>query len=306
VILAIALNPALDLTYELDERLRVGRVNRVAAVHVRPGGKALNVARVLSGVGRVVTVVGPRGGATGESLAATAAAHGIDARWVPIAGETRRTVAIWEHPAGEVTMLNEPGPRFAAADWQSLLAAVEAVGRPKAMVLSGSLPPGVPDDAYATLIRVGSAMGAMTFIDTDGPGLLSAVATGPSVVKLNREELAAATGVADDLLAGATFLHEHGAEVVVVTDGSRGLLGVTPAGAWWARPPVVGRGNPTGAGDAALAGLVATCVDGRTWAERLRHAAAWGARAAATPVAGEIGPLDQVEGVIARTTVEEL
>lgn len=306
MILAVALNPALDLTYELDERLRVGRVNRVAAVHVRPGGKAINVARVLSRVGRAVTVVAPRGGATGESLASTALAHGIDARWVLIAGETRRTVSVWEPRVGEVTMLSEPGPDLAAADWQSVLAAVEAVGRPAAVVLSGSLPPGAPDDVYATLIRIGSAMGAMTFVDTDGRGLLPAVAAGPSVVKLNRDELAAATGVADDLLAGATVLREHGAEVALVTDGSRGLVGVTPAGAWLVRPPVVGGGNPTGAGDAALAGLVAACVDGRLWPERLRHAAAWGARAAATSVAGEIGPLDELEGVIAGTTVEEL
>jgi tagatose 6-phosphate kinase len=305
VILAVALNPALDLTYELDERLRVGRVNRVAAVHIRPGGKALNMARVLSGVGRAVTVVGPCGGATGRSLAATAAAHGIDARWVPIAGETRRTVAVWEHPGGEVTMLNEPGPTFADADWQPLLAAVEAVGRPAAIVLSGSLPPGAPDDAYATLIRIGAAVGAMTFVDTAGTGLLPAVAARPSVVKLNRDELTTATGVADDLLAGATVLREHGAEVIVISDGSRGLVGVTPAGAWWARPPLVGHGNPTGAGDAALAGLVAASVDGRPWPERLRHAAAWGACAAGRPVAGELGPLDELADMIDRTTVEE-
>jgi 1-phosphofructokinase family hexose kinase len=306
VILAVALNPALDLTYELDEPLRVGRVNRVAAVHVRPGGKALNVARVLAGAGRAVTVVAPCGGATGQSLASTAAAHGIDARWVPIAGETRRTVAVWEHPVGEVTMLNEPGPTFAAADWQSLLAAVEAVARPVAIVLSGSLPPGAPDDAYATLIRVGSALGAMTFLDTDGPALVPAVAARPSVVKLNGEELAAVTGVADDLRTGATVLRRHGAEAVVASDGSRGLVGVTPAGAWWARPPVVERGNPTGAGDAALAGLVAACVDGQPWPQRLRQAAAWGACAAGTAVAGEMGPLDALEGMIARTALEEL
>lgn len=306
MILAVALNPALDLTYELDERLHVGRVNRVAAVHIGPGGKALNVARVLVRVGRAVTVIGPCGGATGQALALSAAAHGIDARWVPIAGETRRTVAVWEHPGGEVTMLNEPGPTLAAADWQSLLAAVEALGRPAAIVLSGSLPPGAPDDAYGTLIRMGAAVGAMTFVDTGDPGLLAAVAERPSVVKLNRDELTAATGVADDLLAGATVLREHGAEVALVTDGSRGLVGVTPDGAWLARPPVVGHGNPTGAGDAALAGLVAACIDGRLWPERLRHSAAWGALAAATPVAGEIGPVEELAGVIARTTVEEL
>jgi tagatose 6-phosphate kinase len=306
VILAVALNPALDLTYELDERLRIGRVNRVAAVHFRPGGKALNVARVLAAAGRPVTVVGPCGGATGQSLASRTAALGIDARWAPIAGETRRTVAVWEKRVGEVTMLNEPGPTITNADWQSLLAAVEAVGRPAAVVLSGSLPPGAPDDAYATLIRIGSALGAITFVDTAGPGLSPAVAAGPSVVRLNREELAAATGVVDDLQAGAKVLREHGAEVVVVSDGSRGLVGMTPSRAWWARPPVVAHGNPTGAGDAAMAGLVAASVDGQPWPERLRHAAAWGAGAAGTAVAGEIGPLDDLDDVIAHTTLEEL
>src|SRR5918995_863534 len=98
VILAVALNPALDLTYELDVPLRVGRVNRVTAVHVRPGGKALNVARVLVRDGRAVMIVGPCGGATGQSLVSSAAAYDVNARWVPIAGETRRTLAVWEPP----------------------------------------------------------------------------------------------------------------------------------------------------------------------------------------------------------------
>jgi 1-phosphofructokinase family hexose kinase len=305
VILAVALNPALDLTYELTAPLRVGGTNRVTAVHARPGGKALNVARVLARLGRTVIAIGPCGGATGQTLAATATAHRIDARWVPIAGETRRTVAVWDRQVDEVTMLNEPGPTLAAAEWQSLLEAAETAGRPAAVVLSGSLPPGAPDDAYATLTRLGSALGALTFIDTDGPGLPPAVAAQPSLVKLNRDELAAITGD-DDIRAGATALRDHGAEAVVASDGSRGLLGVTPAGTWWARPPAVERGNPTGAGDAALAGLVAASLDGRPWPERLRQAAAWGASAAGTAVAGDIGFLEQLEQLTARTVLEEL
>jgi fructose-1-phosphate kinase PfkB-like protein len=172
-------------------------------------------------------------------------------------------------------------------------------------VLSGSLPPGAPDDAYATLTRLGSALGAPTFVDTDGPGLPPAVAAQPSVVKLNRVELAALTGT-DDIRVGASMLRDHGAEAVVASDGSRGLLGVTPAGAWWARPPVVERGNPTGAGDAALAGLVAASLDGRPWPDRLRQAAAWGAAAAGTAVAGEIGSLEQLAHMTARTVLEDL
>jgi tagatose 6-phosphate kinase len=295
MILAVVLNPALDLTYELAKPLRVGGTNRVAAVYARPGGKALNVARVLTRLGRTVTVIGPCGGATGRRVAAAAAEHGVDARWMAITGETRRTVAIWDRHGKQVTMLNEPGPTLAAAEWQSLLGAVEAA----------ALPPGVPDDAYATLTRLGSARGALTFVDTDGPGLLPAVAAQPSLVKLNREELAALTHT-DDMRAGAMMLRDHGAEAVVASDGSRGLLGVTPTGAWWARPPVVERGNPTGAGDAALAGLVTGSLDGRPWPDRLRQAAAWGAAAAGTSVAGEIGSLEQLEHVTARTVLEEV
>jgi tagatose 6-phosphate kinase len=305
VILAVALNPALDLTYVLAAPLRVGATNRIATVHARAGGKALNVARILARLGRAVTAIGPCGGATGQSLAEAVEAERVDARWVPTAGETRRTVAVWDRRGDAVTMLNEPGPTLSAAEWRALLDAVDDAGPAAAIVLTGSLPHGAPDDAYATLIRLGSASGVPTFVDTDGPGLLPAVAARPSLVKLNRDELARATGTGD-LHAGATMLCERGANAVVATDGSRGLIGVTPAGSWWARPPAVERGNPTGAGDAALAGLVAAGLDGWRWPERLRQAAAWGASAASTAVAGEIGSVDQLEYVTARTVVEEL
>lgn len=302
MILAVALNPALDITYELDGPLAVGRTNRVARSRTRPGGKALNVARVLRQLGRAVVVVAPAGGATGEELRAAAAVHDLEVRWTAVAGPTRRTVAVWDRSAAEVTPLNEPGAPLTADEWRSLTAAVAGTGPVDAVVLSGSLPPGVPDDAYATLVRAAAERGAATFLDTDGRGLLPGVRAHPTAVKPNRDELRAVSGDDLDLPAAARRLRDLGAGAVVASDGPRGLFAATPDGDWVARPPAVAGGNPTGAGDACVAGLVAATLDGRPWPERLRWGAALGAAAVAAPAAGEFEPED-FQRLLAATAV---
>ncbi|MBA3286585.1 MAG: 1-phosphofructokinase family hexose kinase [Acidimicrobiia bacterium] len=306
MILAVSLNPALDVTYELAAPLRAGATNRVTAVHVRAGGKALNVARVLMRLGHEVQVIAPCGGPSGQALANAADAAGITAVWIPVAGETRRTVAAWDRSTGEVTMLNEPGPPIGTTEWHDIVAAVEAVGPVEAVVLSGSLPPGLPDDAYRTLIGRCAADGVLTFLDTDGRGLLAGVAAHPTVVKPNRDELAAVFGETADLSSAAESLRALGAQNVVVSDGPRGLVGVTAHGSWSARPTASACGNPTGAGDACVAGLVASSVDGLAWPDRLALAAALGAVAAGTGTAADEAPVSALDRWLKQTVVEEL
>jgi tagatose 6-phosphate kinase len=302
MILAVSFNPALDVTYELDGPVEVGQTNRVAAVHTRPGGKALNVARVLSQLGRSVIVVAPAGGQNGDALRAAAADYGLDVRWTATAAPTRRTVAVWDRSSAEVTLLNEPGAALAPDEWRAMVTTVADAESVDAVVLSGSLPPGVPDDAYASLVRLLVGRGTPTFLDANGRGLLAGVEAGPTVVKPNRDELRSVCGDGLELVAAAERLRDLGAEAVVASDGPRGLVAATPGGRWLASAPTVTHGNPTGAGDACVAGLVAATLDGRPWPERLRWGAALGAAAASAAVAGEIS-LDAVPGLLAATEV---
>ncbi len=105
------------------------------------------------------------------------------------------------------------------------------------------------------------------------------------MIKPNRDELARVAG-GEDRVAAADGLRAAGAGSVVVSGGADGMIAVTPEGVWRAAPPERVAGNPTGAGDAAVAALTAGLVDGRAWPERLADAVALSAAAVGAPVAG--------------------
>ena len=290
MIVTVTLNPALDVTYRVD-RLRTGGTNRVSAVAERAGGKGVNVARVLAGRGRSVLVTGLLGvGATGEALRADLDRAGLPHRLTAVQGATRRTVAVVADDGG-VTGLWEPGPVVGAVEWQRF-AEVDfpaALAGAAVVVLSGSLPPGVPVDAYAVLLRQAAAVGVPGVLDADGEALRAGLAGRPALVKPNAEEAARASGLPEAAgpRAAAERLRELGAEAAVVTAGPDGMFGSADGLSWHTPAPRRVRGNPTGAGDAATAALALALADGLPWAEASADAAALSAAAVAAPLAGD-------------------
>jgi tagatose 6-phosphate kinase len=302
VIVVVCLNPALDVTHRLDT-VGWGRVNRPRAVHARPGGKGLNVARTLHALGADVLVLGLAGGITGAGVEASLRELGVPAAFTPLTGETRRTFSVVDD--SRVTAFHEPGPEVGAAEFAEFRVDYEkALAGAEAVVLSGSLPPGVPPGTYATLIQ---AAGVPVVLDTHGEALRRGAAAEPAIVKPNRAELEVLTGrsltTREEVTAAAGEL--RGARAVVVTLGPEGLLAATGDGCWQARVPAVMAGNATGAGDAVAAALAHGIALGRPWDERLRHAAALGAATAATAVAGEFRPQDYLDALRA-VAVEEV
>ncbi|WP_042409381.1 1-phosphofructokinase family hexose kinase [Streptacidiphilus carbonis] len=289
MIVTVTLNAALDTTYRLDA-LRVGGTNRVASVRQRAGGKGVNTARVLAARGRSVLVAGLAGGPAGRSLREDLCAAGLPHRLTPVRGATRRTVAVVDDD-GEVTGLWEPGPEIAATEWRRFAehdfptALVEA----EVLVLSGSLPPGVPADAYAVLLRRAEQLGVPAVLDADGEALLAGLAGRPALVKPNAEEARRATGCADPATA-ADRLRGLGAATAVVTAGADGLFGSAEGLRWHTPAPRRIRGNPTGAGDAATAALAIALADGLSWPDATADAAALAAAAVAAPLAGDYDP----------------
>jgi tagatose 6-phosphate kinase len=321
VILVVALNPALDITHRLDHVDWAG-VNRPAAVHVSPGGKGLNVARVLRALGADVLLTALAGGQAGNVVRSALSDNAIPACITQTSGETRRTFAVVDTGRGETAIFNEPGPRILASEYAAFLDCYAgAVARSSAVVLSGSLPPGLPVSAYADLIRLAADAGVPSLLDTSGPALTAGLAAGPAVVMPNLDELETAAGrplrpagrdgelaaapPAGDrepgrleggeryaaVVQAAGQLRRAGAGAAVVTLGADGLLAVTGSGCWHAAAPPAS-GNPTGAGDAAAAGLALGMAAGTPWPERLAQAAALGAAAVAAPVAGQFDPAD--------------
>jgi len=302
VIGVVCLNPALDITHHVRAVDWAG-VNRPHRVETRPGGKGVNVARALLALGAEVLVVGLAGGFAGEELTAGLASLGVPSRLTPIAGETRRTFAVLDEARQTVAMFNEPGPPVQASEFGEFLMAFKRVlGDVEAIVLSGSLPPGLPADTYATLIRTAGVAGVPVVLDAHGEALRLGVAAGPAIAKPNLAELEDLAGqplsLAGDgtgratVASAAAELRSAGAGSVVVSLGPAGLLAETADGRWRAIPPPVDAANPTGAGDAVTAGLALGLVRGQPWPDRLRAAAALGTAAALAPVAGEYRPAD--------------
>lgn len=286
-VLCVTLNAALDVTYVVDD-LRLHTVNRVSSVTIRGGGKGVNVARVMTQLGCSTVVTGFVGGHNGQLIRADVASAGLCDEFLIVAGESRRTLAVVADDVGDATMLCEPGVFVGSRDWSRFLAHYEQLLRrePAAVVLSGSLPPGVPLDGYADLAQRSHGNHVPVVLDADGDPLRLGAGGRPDIVKPTVEELRNATGI-DDAVAAAEQLLGSGAGAVVVSVGAEGLLAVTPVARWRARPSERVHGNPTGAGDACVAAL-ARGLGNSSWPERLRDAVALSASAVLRPVAGDV------------------
>jgi tagatose 6-phosphate kinase len=287
VLVTVTLNTALDITYRVP-RLVPHASHRIGEVSERPGGKGLNVARVLAALGHRVTVTGFAGGATGavvrEGLGAT---EGLVDALVPVSGATRRTVAVVDGTTGDTTQLNEAGPQITAAEWAAFQETYrELLASASAVALCGSLPPGLPVGAYALLVRAARAAGVPVLLDTSGEPLRRGVAARPDLIKPNADELAELTGSHDPARA-TRDARGRGARTVVASLGTEGMLAVTPEGRWRAVPPGRVDGNPTGAGDSAVAGLLSGLVENLTWPQRLTRAVALSTATVLAPAAGE-------------------
>jgi tagatose 6-phosphate kinase len=284
LILTVTLNLALDITYHVKHFER-GATTRIEGLSRQAGGKGVNVARVLLALGREVAVTGFAGGFPGLAARAELNRAGLHDELVQISGESRLTIVVAEAD-GRATGFSEVGPNLASGEWAVFRARfAELVGGAEAVVLSGSLPRGVPVEAYGELIAAASAAGVPAILDTGGAVLEHGVAAGPAIVAINRAELASVAGDVG-VVAGARELRRAGAEAVVVSHGPAGLLGVADGVALQAAPPEALTGNPTGAGDAVTAALVAGLLDGLAWPERLVDAAALSAAAVRAPLAG--------------------
>ncbi|MFI8997038.1 1-phosphofructokinase [Streptomyces sp. NPDC053542] len=287
MILTVTLNAALDITYRVP-RLRPRGTNRVTEVSERPGGKGLNVARVLAALGHDTVATGFAGGGTGDALRAMLAQEtGVTDALLPIGSATRRTVAVVDTAGGETTQLNEPGPTVSPAEWDAFLTRYrELLDGAEAVALCGSLPPGVPVDVYARLTRTARAAGVPVLLDTSGEPLRRGLAARPDLAKPNAAELASLTGHNEPLRA-ARDARRRGAHTVAASLGADGMLAVTADGSWQAAPPQRIAGNPTGAGDSAVAGLLSGLVEGLSWPDRLTRAVALSAATVRAEAAGE-------------------
>lgn len=293
IVVTVTPNPSLDRTVEVAELVR-GAVLRADAARVDPGGKGVNVSRVLAGFGHPTLAVMP--GGDGE-LASLLRAAGIQPVSTPARGATRVNTALVEAD-GTTTKVNEPGVPLDVDQVAALVDTVAAHAAPASWVVTaGSVPPGTADDLHARVVGAARRGGARVAVDTSGPALAAAVAARPDLVKPNVAELAELVGHPlprlADVLAAAGDLRSAGIDTVLVSLGAAGAVVVAAAGAWHtASVPGTPVRSTVGAGDSTLAGYLLARSAGAHPADALVHAVACGAAAVGLPGTAVPGPAD--------------
>lgn len=298
MIVTVTLNPSLDRTLSLDEPLTRGAVHRLIPVSTEPGGKGVNVSRALTQNG--VDTVALLPAADHDPILAELRTRGVPFHNIDIPGTVRSNLTITEND-GTTTKLNEPGAHLDDAALAALTAVVrDHAARATWVVLSGSLPPGVPDGWYADIVAQLAALPCRVAVDTSErplTALAEAFSTAaPDLIKPNSEELAwltgrsaheleaaAAQGDSLPVISAAQQLVTRGAHTVLVTLGGSGAVLVDHDGVWAATAPSIVPRSTVGAGDASLAGYLAATIAGAPPAQRLQTAVAYGSAAASLP-----------------------
>lgn len=300
-VVTVTLNPAIDQTLSIPG-FAMGQVNRVAESRSDAGGKGVNVASVLSGLGIQTIATGFLGSDNAAPFENLFLRKRIEDRFVRIAGSTRVGIKIVD--VHQTTDINFPGLSPTADDLAELNGRIAALAEPgRWFVLSGSVPPGVPSGIYAEMIELIHGKGGYVALDTSGPALRAALASRPEVMKPNVEELSELVGhEPGNLRAAAQAL---GARRVAVSMGKAGAVFLDGESALLARPPQVLVRSTVGAGDAMVAGLVYGMIHELSLEEAARFATACGAYAV-TRVGSGIEDPDEHLRLMSRVEIERL
>lgn len=251
---------------------------RASRAHLAAGGSGTHVARVAARLGAPVLLMGFAGGKHGELVRQLLDGEGIAHDLVPVKPETRSAVVVLDELEGNQVELVEPGERIEPSAADELESRFEAhLDEAALVILSGSLPPGIPDDLYARLIRRAHAAGVQVVIDVHSEPLKLAVEARPDLIKVNRDEmrdlleraphLARLTGSPssrDDLVAAAEAMVAELGISVLLSLSEEGAVLATPEGAWALTGPSVRPFNTIGCGDSMVGGVAAGLYTGRS------------------------------------------
>lgn len=319
-IITVTANPTIDVS------TTVGRIEpftklRCAFARKDPGGGGINVARVVKRLGGDVAAIHPAGGVTGRLLVRLLDREGVASRSISTIEETREDFTVLEERTRNQYRYVLPGPRLSEDEWRACRELViAAAAHARWVVISGSLPPSVANDAFADLTRVIKQAGARIAIDSAGLPMRLAVAEGPHLIKPNLHEFEELTGMQGAGMQGAgmqgagrqalieasrRLVANFGIEMVALSLGSDGAVLVTADDVLSAHGLDIAAESVVGAGDSFMGALIWSLTAGHQHAEALRYAVAAGSAALMRPGTG-LCRVEDVLRLVGEVSVESL
>ncbi|MBT2649133.1 1-phosphofructokinase [Bacillus sp. ISL-34] len=303
MIYTVTLNPSIDYLVEV-ESFQMGKVNRASYDAKFPGGKGINVSRVLKRLGNSTTALGFIGGQTGEYVKRFLRQEEIFTDFTEIAGDTRINIKL---KTGLETEINSQGPVISKGNYQQLFSQIEQLNNNDILILSGSIPPSVPSDVYETMARSCSHNGIKVVVDTSGKGLLNVLPHRPFLIKPNHHELAelfsAEIRTVDDAREYGAKLVEAGAQNVIVSMAGQGAVLCSGGESYSANVPKGNVINSVGAGDSMVAGFIGTYERTGDILSAFRFSLAAGS---ATAFSADLGTLDKIEELLPQIAINQL
>jgi 6-phosphofructokinase 2 len=287
MIATITLNPSLDRTVIVDG-LKVNESNRWTSVHHYAGGKGIDVSRAIHEMGGQTIAYGFIGGDEGRTLEVKLDEEGVPFSFTPIEQETRVNFIIADTRASQQTIINAPGPHISKRELARFLKKLRGIyPSPELMVVSGSVPPGVPIDIYYTIVQEAKSHRVRTILDSAGQWLEEGIKAKPYLIKPNIREaeelLKTELSTEEAITKAALNLIEMGVEIAVISRGKDGIIAAAKDGVFKAVPPPVKVRSAVGAGDCTIAGLALKLAWGEPLMEACRLAVAMGTAAVLTP-----------------------
>ncbi|UOD51310.1 1-phosphofructokinase family hexose kinase [Orrella daihaiensis] len=270
-VLTVTLNPTLDVSTSVARLIDHAKLRCTPELE-QVGGGGINVAHVIHSLGGSCQAMLPVGGSRGQDILARLAASGLDCVTAAIEQQNRQCFTVYESETGHEYRFVLPGPSLSPAEQDACIAAICEHLPSDYLVLSGSLPPGVPDDFYASIIGAARRIAPelRVVVDTSGAPLKHALGAGVFMIKPSQEEFCALTDQTfSDPLDGVSvcqaLIAQVQAQVIALTLGARGALLVTAQDAWRIEPLPVKVTSTVGAGDSFVGGFVWSLTQNPDW-----------------------------------------
>ena len=305
MIYTVTLNPSIDYVIKVD-KLTTGNINRVNEEHVYPGGKGINVTRILKSLDNDNIALGFVSGFTGDYIINSLQELNLKSDFIKVKeGFTRINVKV---KSEEETEINGQGPKISEEELNQFYKVIDKLVDGDILILSGSIPSCLDERLYESIMKKVEDRDIKVIVDATKNLLLNVLKYKPFLIKPNNHELAEMFNVelnsTENVVFYARKLKEMGAQNVLISMGKDGALLVTENDEVFASSVAKGEViNSVGAGDSMGAGFIAGYLKSNSYEEALRLGAASGG---ATAFSSDLATREFIDKLVDEIKIEKI